>query len=217
MKFFPANPLLVVRPRSLRHGFTLIEMLIVIAIIAILSVSVLNLVDGTVKSERELQLRNDLQTEISTVFFGLARDVAVAEGCVLVRDAESTATQVLALRLAPPPSGATTIGNTQWIVYAREADRITRTVIPGGQSTGEEEDPPEILTTWSSQPQSQCLITHLLGFDVRLEDGSLLRIDLRSEATLFNKTFTVEGSTSFVLPSAGSVKEIQARSREEPS
>jgi hypothetical protein len=192
-------------------------MLIVTAIIAILSVSVLNLVDGTIKSERELQLRNDLQTELSTVFFGLARDVAVAEECVLVRDAGSTATRVLALRLAPPPDGASTADNTQWIVYARDVDRITRTVIPGNHSTGEDEDPPEILANWSSLPQSQCLVTHLQAFDVRIDPGSLLQIDLRSKATLFNKTFTVGGSTSFVLPSAGSVRVLQGPSGEEPS
>ncbi len=200
------NPAIPGRRKGVRRfcgtlGLTLIEMLIVMAILAILSVSIGTLVDYTVLGQKELQLRNDLHSECAGVFAAVSQEAAVANECLVAGEAGATTGTLLALR---GPAAATTDAAQppppRWVLYRLEDRRVTRAVL------GEDEalDPvfltKAVATQHPARHSPQTLATHVNGFAVAVDDTGLLRVSLRAGAAVGRRPIRVEGTTAVALP-----------------
>lgn len=204
----PAGRLLLAPGASHRTGFTLIEMLIVIAIIAILSVAMGIVVEKSLRGQAELNRRLEMQTGLMSAFAALARDTAGCQSCRILAssDATSTATGELVLLLGQTgaesdarPSSSLSPTPARWVVYQVREGRLVRSVMENDEGvfgdSGQADE--NKLAEWARRGQT--LADRVESFRVKLS-GSALSVDLMVEEYHYHRTMHSQGATTFLLP-----------------
>lgn len=198
-----------------RRGFTLIECLIVTAILAVLSVGIGHLVDQTLRSQAELQMRGDLQSECTGFFVAITAEGSVSRECRLIPGGgavglvggESSrgsddAGPVIAFRVPPLAVGdGDEMPPLRWVVYRVEKGNLLRIVcddgapIPSGALEGA-----VIGGDGSGVRSVQTLATHVRLFDGSFTPYGTVLVRLALEGQRVARTIRVGGETQIALP-----------------
>lgn len=151
---------------SKHRGFTLIEMLIVVAMLAILSGAFFTVVIFTIRSEIDVRLRSTLRQEGLSVARAVMRDAHVARGFVEAAGDAPADAKALVLDM-----GDTEKQKERRVAYRRSGGRLERLVWHDDVST-----------------TVQALATHVRNWSVE-RSGDLARIQIEVAISRYEREF----------------------------
>lgn len=191
-----------------RAGLTLIEMLIVTAIIAILSIAMGIVVEKTLRGQAEINRRLEMQTAMMSAFAALARDTAGARTCRILEPSDTTSTatarQVLLLGLAgdesdSPPSASPLPTPTRWVAYQVRDGRLVRSVLSHDAGAVGQLDRADEKNRAEWARGGQTLADRVQSVEMKLS-GPALSVDLMVGEYYYHRTMRSRGATTFLLP-----------------